>query len=78
METINFHTTWNDKTEKLIMKDGTVQTDSGKKLYCERCRFPFRKEHTVTGEDGSIRLRHDENGHVYCPICANEEGITGK
>lgn len=70
---MNFVTKWNYKTEKLVLKDGTVHTASGEKLYCENCRFPFRKEHIAeTDKDGNITLFHDASGHVFCPICASK------
>lgn len=62
---------YNYKNEKLVIKDGTVHTEHGVKLFCKNCTFPFRKEHVAKfDKDGNPLLYHDTEGHVYCPLCA--------
>lgn len=73
---MSFKTNYNFKNETLAFQNGTVHAN-GEKLYCTRCRFPFRKEHIKGYDaDGNIELHHDADGNVYCPICAEEEGIS--
>lgn len=71
-----FKTEWTPAEGKLHFENGTVHTEKGEKLYCHNCRFPFRKEH-VKGTDGEGNPipYADKDGHVYCRICAENEGI---